>query len=499
MINDSIKWYSGILCKLNGENVNFRAEIAFNEYNQSIITVYNVSVKWVKKIKKEKSNSAILRLENEEYISIFDFHIEQTYFKSNIVEDKPVCEGVQLTLVSSNVIRGERSFSKDYLFFEIHMEITEGHELIGKCPYKFKTDKIQRAMDNQLDISIQSVPIIVNTILGKFEFCVFPNQHYTRDSFSISFAHKIHFIPTNPIKVEEFHATIKKLTSFFFLLCGEAVTVNKLWLIENKDNNYAKYEFIGFCNSPKYKLRKFEKFETDTISFRRVSIFKLSDFVDLEFAMNYWFEHYDDLFNAQQAYSRIIQDEEENIIPINRFLAAMQLIEGYSQAYINEEQEIVEFTQSKERIIAQLTEQEDIDLVNNGLGFSGISFRKATTNFLYEGINYFEKISKNEFNRTNSELINSIVNDRNFYTHSSNRTQPMLSISDIINIGTLCKDMYRILILGKMGLPEQLLRCRIRHDFRATCLLKDILKVEINDYGSITEFDATMWDFSDLR
>lgn len=98
--------------------------------------------------------------------------------------------------------------------------------------------------------------------------------------------------------------------------------------------------------------------------------------------MNYWFEHYEALFNAQQAYSRIIQDEEMNIIPINRFLAAMQLIEGYSQAYIDEEQEIVEFIKNKERIIAKLTEQEEKELVNNGLGFSGIFFRKATTNFI---------------------------------------------------------------------------------------------------------------------
>lgn len=495
MVNGNIEWYSGTLCKLNDENVNFRAEIAFNEYHQSIITVYNVSAKCVKKLKQEKSNSAILRLENEEYISIFDFHIEQSLSKTNIIEEKAVCKGVKLTLVSSDAIRGVRSFSKDYQFSEIHMEITEGHELIGKCPYRFRTDNILSVMDDPLNISIQVDPIIVNTILGKFEFVVLPNQYYRRDSFSITFAHKIKFIPTKPIKVEEFHVTIKKFSSFFFLLCGETVTVNKLWLIENENNNYTEYEFIGYCNSTKDKLRKFENFEIDAISFRRASIFKLSDFANLEFSMNYWFEHYDDLFNAQQAYSRIIQEEEVNIIPINRFLAAMQLIEGYSQAFIDEKKEIAEFIQNKERIIAQLIEKDDIDLVNNGLGFSGISFRKATTNFLYEGINYFGEMSISSFKKINNELINNIVNDRNFYTHSSSRTQPILSINDIINIGTLCKEMYRILILGKMGLSKQLLRYRIRHDFKATYLLK----IEINDYDSITEFDAIMWNFSDPR
>ena len=96
MVDRNIKWYSGILCKLNGENVNFRAEIAFNEYHQGIITVYNVSGKCVKKLEQEKSNSAILRLENEEYISVFNFYIEQSFCKTNIIEEKPVCKGVQL-------------------------------------------------------------------------------------------------------------------------------------------------------------------------------------------------------------------------------------------------------------------------------------------------------------------------------------------------------------------------------------------------------------------
>ncbi|MCM1466857.1 MAG: hypothetical protein NC086_01815 [Alistipes sp.] len=499
MINNDKKWYSGILCKLDDENVNYRAEIAFNEHHQSIIIVYNISIKWEKKIENQKSNFAVLRLENGEYVSIFDFYIEQSVYKSKMIEEKPVGNGIELTLVSSEVIRGTRSFSKDHQFSEIHMEITEGHELIGICPYKFKSDNIFSTIDNQFKISIQITPIIVNTILGRFVFNVFPNQYYRRDSFSIGFAHRIQFMPANPIRVEEFRGILEKLSSFFFILCGEAITINKLWVIENKDNCYEECEFRGYCNFPKDKLRKYENSGTDTTGYRRVSIFKLSDFANLEFAMDYWFEHYEDLFNAQQAYSRIIQDEEMNIIPINRFLTAMQLIEGYSQAHTNEEKEIAEFIQNKERIIAKLIEQEDKELVNNGLGFSGISFRKATTNFLYEGINYFEKMSKSLFNKIYKELIDSIINDRNFYTHSSNRTQPMLNISDIINIGTLCKEIYRILILGKMGLSEQLLRCRMRHDFRATCLLEDILKIEIKDYDYITEFDDVMWNFSDPR
>ena len=88
----------------------------------------------------------------------------------------------------------------------------------------------------------------------------------------------------------------------------------------------------------------------DSISFKRSSLYKITDFQNLEQAMKYWFSNYRKIYNAQQAYGRILLDEDVKIVTINKFLAAMQLIEGYTQAYTDEEKEIKEFEEKKKRI-----------------------------------------------------------------------------------------------------------------------------------------------------
>ena len=93
--------------------------------------------------------------------------------------------------------------------------------------------------------------------------------------------------------------------------------------------------------------------------------------------MNYWFVHYNELYNAQKAYSRILMDEDLKILKIDKFLAAMQMIEGYTQAFGDEESELEEFEERKRAIISQLQDDAEKELVEKGLGFSGISFRRV--------------------------------------------------------------------------------------------------------------------------
>lgn len=59
-------------------------------------------------------------------------------------------------------------------------------------------------------------------------------------------------------------------------------------------------DYIGICNFPKDKLKSLDNSGIDTTSYKRVSVFKLSDFPDLEKAMNYWFGNYKTLLNANQ-------------------------------------------------------------------------------------------------------------------------------------------------------------------------------------------------------
>lgn len=494
MMDKQEKWYSGKLCKLGNENVDYRAEIEFDEYNQSHVTVYNIAREWSNKLHTGNYNSAVLELENGEYVSIFEFDYQTTYRVRDMVSVD--CEFI-LILSSSNTIKGTKSFSREHRFSELSFEITDGHELIGSCPYDLNKGFSEMIKVQKIEIPIKLETICINTILGKFEFSAFPKYHFSKTSFSIGFSHNIVFKPRNPIAVEEFHEVLKKVTDLFLIFSGEIVTINKLSLAEDEENMYPNfYEFIGYCNFPKESLSALNKTGVDSTSFKRARLYKITDFPDLEFAFNYWFEHYDVLFNAQQAYGRILFDEEVKVVSENKFLAAMQMIEGYAQAYVDEEQELAEFYLQKQKIIEQLKEPSDKELVEHGLGLSGITFRKALENYLFEGINYFKQISKRSFHKNYKELINRIVNDRNFYTHSSNRTKAELSFDEAIQVSILCKEIYRIIILGKMGVSSELIHCRTEHNRNMVKLLFDLFGIEIKISNHLTMFDSDMWHFS---
>ncbi len=491
------KWYSGKLCKLGNENVDYRAEIQFDEYNQSHVTVYNIAREWIDKLNSGDYDSAVLELENGDYVSIFEFDYQTTYRVRNM--ECVDCEFI-LILRSSNTIKGSKSFLKEHRFSELSFEITDGHELIGSCPYDLNKGFLELIEVQKIQIPIKLESICVNTMLGKLEFIALPKYHFSKDSFSIGFSHNIVFKPGNPIAVGEFREILKKVTDLFFVLSGEVVTINKLSLVEYEENTHPNfYEFIGFCNFPKVNLRTLDNAGAVGTGFKRAELFKITDFPDLEFALNYWFEHYNALFNAQQAYGRILFDEEMKSVSVNKFLAAMQTIEGYAQAYADEEQELAEFYLQKQKIIEQLKEPSDKELVELGLGLSGITFRRALENYLLEGINYFEQISKSSFHKNYKELINHIVNDRNFYTHSSNRTKAELSFDEAIQISVICKEIYRILILGRLGVSKELIHCRTMHNYKVVKLLSDLFGIKIEIHNKLTAFDNDMWHFSDSK
>lgn len=126
-------------------------------------------------------------------------------------------------------------------------------------------------------------------------------------------------------------------------------------------------EVIGICNFPKEKLNVLKNDTMDSISFKRSSLYKITDFQNLEQAMKYWFSNYRKIYNAQQAYGRILLDEDVKIVTINKFLAAMQLIEGYTQAYTDEEKEIKEFEEKKKELMSKLENEDEKNWLKRGL------------------------------------------------------------------------------------------------------------------------------------
>lgn len=492
-------YHSGEICFFDDMEVNFRAEIQFNDYHRGIITIYGVTREVFLAAEHGEYNSAVMLLENKEYISVFDLYIRKGTSNTKLVDGEPIFDAGTIVIESSTILKGKKFFSQQNTFRELLIEITDGCELIGLCPYDLNKNYVDILMYENIEIPVKMTTVHVNTVSGEFWFSVFPQYEHSKDTFSLGFTHRIQFKPVKALKIIEIREVLNRITSFFTLLCGESVSINKLTMMETEDPNNDTIDFIGICNFTKEKLDALDNSGIDTTNFKRISVFKVSDFSDLEYAMNYWFEHYDPLFNAQKAYDRILLDEELRVITINKFLAAMQLIEGYTQAYVDDKREREDFEKQKRNIISKLTETDEIELVQNGLGFSGVSFRKAVKEYLYKGCNCLEDISKNAFLQKNKELIDKIVNDRNVYTHSSNRAKPQLNFNEMINVAVVCKQIYRILLLNEMRIPHSLLIQRIAYSRSNMAIFERVLGINLSMGDNIPEFDSAMCNFVDSK
>lgn len=492
-------WYSGKICLFNDVKVDFRAEIYFNKNCEGVITIYDVTREILTNMKNGEIKSAVIQLENKEYLSVFGIYVKKATYDKKIINGEPTFGEGKIVIISSVILKGKKYFGIDDMFKQLVIEITDGVELLGICPYDFNSNYFDMIVFKNINVPIKISTIDVKTIIGEIKFNVFPKYKSSKDLFSIGFEHRITFRPIEGLKVMEIREVLNQIRSFFTILCGETITINKLSIAEDEEIKAEFTDFIGISNVFKEKLAILDNSGMDAICYKRISVFKLSDFSDLEKAMNYWFKHYDVLRNAQNAYERILLDEELSVMTVNKYLAAMQLIEGYAQAYTDEEEELEAFNEHKRNIISKLTENEDIELVENGLGFSGISFRKAVKEYLYKGINWIEEKRKKEFLKNNNELIDKIVNDRNVYTHSSNRTTIKLDFNEIMNITTICKEIYRMLILNDMGIQQSLLEQRFKHNRLCKVVFEDTFGVKLCSEEKITEFDNEMWHFSDSK
>lgn len=211
--------HSGKLYKLNNEVVDYSAEVNFNEYYECNIIVYDANKEWYDKLKQTENNSAEIKLYSGEYISIFNFYIKEFTIHKNINE--PEYKGILMKAVSSNVIWGRKGFPADYTFSEMCMEITDGHELIGVCPYDLNSGCVDRSMYKNINIPVITEPVRVDTNLGIFHFDVTPQYYSERDRFSIGISHKITFQPLKPVMVRDFHDVLQKITDFFHCLVAK--------------------------------------------------------------------------------------------------------------------------------------------------------------------------------------------------------------------------------------------------------------------------------------
>lgn len=482
------KMFSGKLTCIDGTVVDNRAEVYINAYYQGDITLYGISRENAIKIQDEKCEYLVIELECGKILSVLGLD-----FRSSIGNAGNV---FTIKLLGKILLKSENRCTNTSKFEEIRFQITDGNELIGLCPYDLNENHEDILMYRNINIPIQIKTESVQIKNGELYFNVFPQYKYSKESFSMRFDHSIIWKFDFAMDVKQIRENLKMLADFFSILAGETITVNSLQFIKE---DY-EVDVIGLCNFPKEKLNFLKTNSIDTTAFKRCALYKVSDFDDLEIALNYWFDNYSKIYNAQQAYKRILLDEEFNIVTINKYLAAMQLIEGYAQAYADEEKEIQEFERKKNEIINKLQNEDEKELIKNGLGFSGLSFIRVVKDYLYKGYNCFEKISKTKLEKGKKNLIVNIVNDRNFYTHSSNRISAVMGFDDLLNVASLCKELYRTISLREMGINCKLIKLRSLHNRKFYSVLKELLEIKIpcSDIH-FTEFDGAMRYFSDNK
>lgn len=495
------KLYSGTICKLNSVEVDYRTELQFDELNRGVITFHKVLPEIVEILQdRNDENVVIIRLDNGGYLSIFRAYVRQGTFSAEIIDNLPCDSTAEITIVSSSIIKGQKIFSEEDKFEKLWFEITDGHELIGESPYDLNSGYKDIQQYEKVEIPMKYKCISVSTILGDLDFVVIPKYWFKRDSFSIGFSHCITFKPTKAISFKDFHKTLPQITDFFSLLCGEQVTINRLSIVEVTKEGIDEYDYIGYCSFPRISLNALNNSGIDTNNFKSISLFKLTDFPELKPALDYWFEHYEALYNAQQAYGRILLDEDTKLVTVNRYLAAMQLVEGFSQAYADEKKETADFKKRKKDIMAQLQDEDDKRFVKSGLMMPGVTFKKAVVNYYLKGLSAFKEMTEEEFNKNYDEsLITKIVNDRNFYTHSSKRITPLLNFDELIDIATVTKELYRCLLLSNMGISKKLISKRFYHNRIMEGKINQIFQIRIIADDDVSGFDALMWHFTDQR
>lgn len=235
----------------------------------------------------------------------------------------------------------------------------------------------------------------------------------------------------------------------------------------------------------------------DTASFLRKSVFKILDFKNYgEGIINAFRKINVDNYLAFESYKQVLLDEEVKIITYNKFLKVMQIVEGY-QRTDEEENSIKEFNNEKQSVIEKL-EKEDKAFIEKYTKYNGETFRKCLSKFTYDSVKILSGLSKTKAKDRIDALLSKIINDRDVYTHASKKIKPQLSYDELEYVIVCYKVFFRVLILHKLGLPDELIRTRLYHNRTFASYYQQFfgIKLQVDEKNMSTgEFDAMMWGY----
>jgi hypothetical protein len=490
------------IISLDGMGTNFNAMFCINERYEIVINIYSLPLEPMKKFYDSRFiKFLVAETPEKNYITIFDAHIIS--HSSNVIQEP---REFSITIKSRRAIIGSSALTPDETFSNFIIKITDGCELIGVCPYEICHNDIEVFDNNtEIKIPINHKEIIAETKLGKLRFYVHATKEFSNSTLIFSFDHEIYFDSKMPITYNEFHSVFEKITTFFEILCGELVTVNELRLYDGDNTedflDFREFRCIGYTNYPQEKLRWLNKNNFDSVGYLRGALFKISDFNDIAKALDYWFVILDKTPLATGAYQRILLDEDVEVVTENKFLAAMQLIEGYTAGYSDNQKEIKEFNVQKSRIKEAVIDTEDKEFIEKYCTYSGEIFRKMLKSFTCEGlVNIQLHNSKTMLLSKIDNLLGKIKNARDIYTHSASEVISELDAIELFDIAVLYKYIYRINVLLRLGISEELLIKRLNHCRLFTYYLERYFQTELRNIGdnylTPSNFDNKMWSFS---
>lgn len=495
---DSQSPFTGTVINFDGKDCDFRSILQITKYYQVRVTIYDITPDIVNQIREGDYCCACIKLDEGDYFSLFDIQVsEQSY---SVFPDHLPIKGTA-TLLARYAIRGSKCFFANDTFAKFSVEITDGYELIGLCPYDLDSLIMDMFHRNPIHISINNSSIVSNISLGKITFAAYPRPNFSKDALSFGFQHQITIDLNTPISPREFSKVLGPLTDFISILCGEFVRINRLNLIADTfEGRNDPYEFIGYCNCPRPRLKLLQANGRDTTGYLRTSLFKISDFSDISYSIDKWLSYINNnpsLVLAHNAYGRIMMDEDAEILTTNRYLAAMQLIEGYVFAFYSKKAVAKQFDAQKKRIKSLLDSPADKQLISEYLITPGYVFKEAVSLFLSDGMQIFVKITKDELQEKFGPLIDAIVKERIRYTHSTRFENDQLEFHRLVRIASLCKDFYRASMLKRVGLSDGLIKARFSSNFAFASYFETVFGIKLDFTESLSKFDKDMWYFSD--
>lgn len=477
---------SGRIIWFDDRDTDFRATFMLDEYYQTVIEIYEISTEIAREYTCGESIFAVFQADCDVYMNVFNLHVKKKVSKT--IDEKPL---LSMELLSSITLINETMISKDTKFSSFEFKITDGYELIGLCPYQFDKNEGNILIGNTIEIPAENKNITVEFDLGIFTFDVFPSYKFSFDGLKIGFNYRIVYKNCQLFDLANIRRLFHKICSFFELISGESITVNECFLFEAMSNRDHSCELIGCSNFPKDKLNIFRKKQFDAANYLRRSIFKISDFQNLNCAFNAFFQFYESSELAVHAYQRFLLDEEMNTASANKFLAAMQLVEGFENE-ISKEDELTDFENKKSEIVMRLDTDEDKEFIRTYCNYIGIVFLRRLKNFTKRSIVILNEISGKEFKSKYDNLMCQIRDSRDIYTHSSCEKKSTFSVSELQKVAELYKGFYRINILSKMGLSNNIIRYRFAYDRKFVSYLKKFFDIELEYNNEMNVFDNEM-------